>query len=160
MASPRPVSRRQVYLRVGRVRSYRPTCPTFIPDPGKSRMAHPFIDLIGLRFEERRPGYSRCTLAVSEKHLNPHGVVHGAVAFALADTGMGAALFPTLSPGEICATVEIKISYFKPVVSGALSCVTEMVNRGKKLLWILVVLLLPLLGLIIWFIAGPRGGKG
>ena len=95
-------------------------------------MTHPFIDLIGLRFDERRPGYSRCTLAVSEKHLNPHGVVHGAVAFALADTGMGAALFPTLSPGEICATIEIKISYFKPVVSGALSCVTEIVNRGKK----------------------------
>ena len=45
-------------------------------------MTHPFIDLIGLRFQERRPGYSRCTLAVSEKHLNPHGVVHGAVAFA------------------------------------------------------------------------------
>jgi len=29
----------------------------------------------------------------------------------------------------------------------------------KKLVWILVVLLLPLLGLIIWFFAGPRGGK-
>jgi acyl-CoA thioesterase len=95
-------------------------------------MTHPFIDLIGLRFEEQRPGYSRCTLAVSEKHFNPHGVVHGAVTFALADTGMGAALFPTLSAGEICATIEIKISYFKPVASGALSCVTEIVNRGKK----------------------------
>jgi acyl-CoA thioesterase len=95
-------------------------------------MDHPFADLIDLRFEERRPGYSRCTLAVSEKHLNPHGVVHGAVAYALADTGMGAALFPTLSPGELCATIEIKISYFKPVASGALRCDTEIVNRGKK----------------------------
>jgi acyl-CoA thioesterase len=95
-------------------------------------MVHPFADLIDLRFEERRPGYSRCTLAVSEKHLNPHGVVHGAVAYALADTGMGAALFPTLSQGELCATIEIKISYFKPVASGALRCDTEIVNRGKK----------------------------
>jgi len=95
-------------------------------------MTHPFIDLIGLRFEERRAGYSRCTLAVSEKHHNPNGVVHGAVPYALADTGMGAALFPTLSPGEICATIEIKISYFRPVVSGTLSCVTEIVNRGRK----------------------------
>jgi acyl-CoA thioesterase len=96
-------------------------------------MAHPFADLIDLRFEERRAGYSRCTLAVSEKHLNPHGVVHGAVAFALADTGMGAALFPTLSPGELCATIEIKISYFKPVASGALRCDTEILTRGKKI---------------------------
>jgi succinate dehydrogenase/fumarate reductase cytochrome b subunit len=33
-------------------------------------------------------------------------------------------------------------------------------SNGKKLLWILIVLLLPLLGLIIWFVAGPRGAKG
>lgn len=33
------------------------------------------------------------------------------------------------------------------------------ISNGKKLIWILVVLLLPLLGLIIWFFAGPRGGK-
>lgn len=31
--------------------------------------------------------------------------------------------------------------------------------NGKKLLWILLVLLLPVLGAIIWFFAGPRGGK-
>ena len=32
-------------------------------------------------------------------------------------------------------------------------------EMGMKLLWILLVVLLPLLGLIIWFVAGPRGGK-
>src|SRR5688572_3749529 len=32
-------------------------------------------------------------------------------------------------------------------------------SNGKKLLWTLLVLLLPLLGLIIWFFLGPRGGK-
>jgi len=29
-------------------------------------------------------------------------------------------------------------------------------SNGKKLVWILVVLLLPLLGLILWFFLGPR----
>jgi Phospholipase_D-nuclease N-terminal len=33
------------------------------------------------------------------------------------------------------------------------------VSNGKKLVWILVVLLLPLLGLILWFFAGPRDGR-
>ena len=32
-------------------------------------------------------------------------------------------------------------------------------GMGAKLLWILLVVMLPLLGLIIWFVAGPRGGK-
>jgi hypothetical protein len=30
-------------------------------------------------------------------------------------------------------------------------------SNEKKLLWILVVLLLPLLGLVLWFFLGPRG---
>ena len=33
------------------------------------------------------------------------------------------------------------------------------VSNEKKLLWTLVVLLLPLLGLILWFFLGPRGGR-
>ena len=31
------------------------------------------------------------------------------------------------------------------------------VSNEKKLLWILVVALLPLLGLILWYFLGPRG---
>lgn len=30
-------------------------------------------------------------------------------------------------------------------------------DTPRKVLWIALVLLLPLLGVIIWFIAGPRG---
>jgi len=33
------------------------------------------------------------------------------------------------------------------------------VSNEKKLLWVLVVLLLPLLGLILWFFLGPRDGR-
>ena len=31
------------------------------------------------------------------------------------------------------------------------------VSTGKKVLWIVLVLLLPILGLILWFLLGPRG---
>jgi len=94
-------------------------------------MPHPFAELIELRVDEQRAGFSKLSLAVTRDHLNPHGVVHGAVVYAMADTGMGAALYPTLAEGEICATIEIKINYFKPIITGRLSCVTEIVNRGK-----------------------------
>jgi acyl-CoA thioesterase len=96
-------------------------------------MHHPFARLIGLIIEEQRSGFSRCKLEVTEHHFNPHKVVHGAVIYALADTGMGAALYPTLAEGEICATIEVKINYFKPVASGLITCITEIVNRGKTL---------------------------
>jgi acyl-CoA thioesterase len=96
-------------------------------------MSNPFAESIDLRCAQQGPGFSRLELTVSAEHLNPHRVVHGAVVFAMADTGMGHALYPTLAEGEICATIEIKINYFKPVAEGELSCVTELVNRGKRI---------------------------
>lgn len=32
-------------------------------------------------------------------------------------------------------------------------------SNEKKLIWILVVVLLPLLGLILWYFLGPRQGR-
>jgi acyl-CoA thioesterase len=96
-------------------------------------MPHPFADLIALHTDETGPGHSRLRLTVGPQHLNPHQVVHGAVVYAMADTGMGAALYPTLGVDEICATIEIKINYFKPIAQGELSCVTTLVNRGKTI---------------------------
>src|SRR5205807_824014 len=67
----------------------------------------PFLDHIGLVVREHEPGSSTCSLTVAPFHFNSSGLVHGAVIFALADTGMGAALMGTLEAGETCATVEL-----------------------------------------------------
>ncbi len=40
-----------------------------------------------------------------------------------------------------------------------INIVQSSASNGKKLLWVLLVLLLPLLGLILWFFLGPRGSK-
>ncbi|PTN35340.1 PLDc N-terminal domain-containing protein [Desulfonatronum sp. SC1] len=32
-------------------------------------------------------------------------------------------------------------------------------STGSKVFWIVLILLLPLIGLIIWFLAGPRGSR-
>lgn len=94
-------------------------------------MKHPYAELIGLQIDEMAAGHSRCSLTVSERLLNPHGVVHGAAIYSLADSGMGAALYPSLDEGEICATIEIKLNYYKAVKDGELYCVTRVINRGK-----------------------------
>jgi hypothetical protein len=38
-----------------------------------------------------------------------------------------------------------------------MNVIQSSASTGSKVLWIVLVLLLPLLGLIIWFFAGPRG---
>lgn len=93
---------------------------------------HPFADLLG--FEITTRGDGRCTseLMAAESHLNPHGSVHGAVLYALADTGMGGALSSLLDAGERCSTIEIKINYFRPARPGRLRCETAVVHKGRR----------------------------
>ncbi|MEE3636151.1 PLDc N-terminal domain-containing protein [Pseudomonas defluvii] len=38
-----------------------------------------------------------------------------------------------------------------------INVIKSSVGTGPKVLWVLLILLLPVLGLIIWAIAGPRG---
>ena len=40
------------------------------------------------------------------------------------------------------------------------SVVGSAVSTGGKVLWILLILMLPVLGLIVWLIAGPRPIRG
>ena len=35
--------------------------------------------------------------------------------------------------------------------------VQSKASTGAKVIWIVLILLLPILGLIIWFVAGPKG---
>jgi hypothetical protein len=32
-------------------------------------------------------------------------------------------------------------------------------STGKKVFWIVLVLVLPLIGFVVWFLAGPKSGK-
>jgi acyl-CoA thioesterase len=94
---------------------------------------HPFAELIGLKFTKSKKGYSECVLEINERLLNPHKVVHGGVVYSMADTGMGAALYPLLDEDELCATVEIKIAYFAAIASGILVCKTKVIHKGKRI---------------------------
>ncbi|MFW9968804.1 MAG: PaaI family thioesterase [Candidatus Odinarchaeota archaeon] len=97
----------------------------------KSKGFHPFGDLIGFEFIKLEKGYSQCVLQINKNHFNPHKTVHGAVMYSMADTGMGGALYTLLERGESCATIEIKIVYFKAVKEGKITCDTNVIHRGK-----------------------------
>ncbi|NVM01979.1 MAG: PaaI family thioesterase [Candidatus Helarchaeota archaeon] len=101
--------------------------------PIDSKEFHSFGDLIGLKFTEVKKGYSQCVIDVNKKLFNPHNVLHGGVLYSMADTGMGGAVYPYLEKGELCATVEIKITYFSAVKSGKVVCDTQVIHKRKKI---------------------------
>ena len=97
---------------------------------------NPFADHVGFGMEIATDGQSTARLPIRPEHLNPNGVLHGAVLYAMADSGMGAAVSPTLAAGELCATIEIKMTYFKAIVRGDVVCRTQLVNRGKRVAYL------------------------
>jgi acyl-CoA thioesterase len=72
-------------------------------------------------------------LDVVPELLNPHGVLHGGAVYVMVDYSMGGATMAVLPPGEICATIEIKISYLATVRGGKLTCEPEIIKRGRNI---------------------------
>jgi acyl-CoA thioesterase len=87
---------------------------------------------LGFRVE-RAEGTARVLIDCDERHFNPNGVVHGAVVFALVDTGMGAATMSLVGEGAACATIEIQLRYLSPVFAGPLCAEVRVVKAGKRI---------------------------
>jgi len=97
-------------------------------DPGVG----PIAALLGIRRTSMADGRSVFELAVAPHHMNPHGVVHGGVIYTLVDFAMGGALTSVLDRGERCATLEVKINYLVPAVSGDLRAEAYVVSRSRR----------------------------
>ncbi len=81
---------------------------------------------------ENRDGHSIAVLEISDVHLNPNGVVHGAVPFTMMDTAMGGAVMNTVDDGRRCATIEMQTRYHRPVAAGTLTATAEVVTAGRR----------------------------
>ena len=91
-----------------------------------------FAELVGFEVFSENDGTGKGHLIISERHLNPNGVVHGGALFALIDTAMGASLMQRLEEGEICATVQISMNYLRPVVAGVVQCEARVGSKGRR----------------------------
>lgn len=70
---------------------------------------------------------------VNESHLQVHGVVHGGVLAALADTAGGLASYMACPPGTRVATIEMKINYLEAVEGGSVTAEANVVRVGRHI---------------------------
>jgi len=63
-------------------------------------------------------GATTLALDLEQKHMSRASRAHGGVLFTLLDSALGRAILENLPEGRGCATVEIKINYFRPVQRG------------------------------------------
>ncbi|HWM73778.1 MAG TPA: PaaI family thioesterase [Nocardioides sp.] len=83
---------------------------------------------------EAEPGRVSFTLAPSEFHLNPFGLVPGGVLAALIDTAMGCAVHSLLPVGAGYVTSELNVRFLRStgVGTGALVCTGEVLKPGRR----------------------------
>lgn len=97
--------------------------------------AHPLHRALGLRLEERRPGFAR--VAIEPGPLTQGGVgggMHGGVLAALVDVATLAALFTEHHPDQQPAgTADLNITYLRPATGARVVAEGEVVKRGRQL---------------------------
>jgi uncharacterized protein (TIGR00369 family) len=93
----------------------------------------PYFQLLSMTVADLGEGTSRLEIALSEKHLQPFGMVHGGVFSSLIDASAFWAVFPLLAEGQGLTTVEIKLNYLSPARKGRMIAVGQCLKLGKTL---------------------------
>jgi uncharacterized protein (TIGR00369 family) len=93
----------------------------------------PFAQLIGIEVEEIDKGSARLGLSIRHEHTQINGVAHGGVIASLIDTATAFAIISLLAPKERVTTVDLTISYLRPVTSGRVAARAKVVRAGRRL---------------------------
>ena len=90
---------------------------------------------LGARISEAEPGRVVLELEAGPQHRHGGGVVQGGVITQIADAAMGMSLGTLQVDGVWNTTVELKINFLRPVISGrirAVGRVVEMKRSGEQ----------------------------
>ncbi|MDQ6653607.1 MAG: PaaI family thioesterase, partial [Acidobacteriota bacterium] len=93
----------------------------------------PFARLLGIELEHVGTGTATLVLEVRKELTQNHGVVHGGAIASLIDTATAFAIISVLPTGEKVTTVDLTISYLRPVTGGRLKAVAKVLRSGRRL---------------------------
>ena len=94
----------------------------------------PYFELISMKIREIGVGYSLIETDLDKKHLQPFDLVHGGVFASLIDTAASWALFYGIEDQHAGLTsVDLKLNFLAPAVSGKLITKGRQIKMGKTL---------------------------
>ena len=94
----------------------------------------PFAKLLGISLTQIDSGTATLKMPVRKQLTQNHGVVHGGAMASLIDSATAFAIISLLEPQEKVTTVDLTISYLRPVMNGTLNCEAKVVRSGRRLL--------------------------
>ena len=94
----------------------------------------PFAKLLGIKLDSVEPGLASLSLDIRDEFKQNAGVVHGGVIAALIDSAMAFAIVPLLKSDETTTTVDLTISYLRPLRSGTAVATARVLRSGGRLI--------------------------
>jgi uncharacterized protein (TIGR00369 family) len=89
-------------------------------------------ELLGFDVVSVHDGRAIFRLDVRPRHKQIHGVVHGGILAALADTTAAIAAYTVVPRGVELATLELKINYLEPVPGGRVKADARVLRKGRN----------------------------
>ncbi len=93
----------------------------------------PFAKLLELELENVDSGTATLAVNVRKELTQNQGLVHGGAIASLIDTATAFAILSVIGPKDRVTTVDLTISYLRPVSSGRLQAVAKVVRSGRRL---------------------------
>ena len=101
---------------------------------GKALDSVPYAHFLGLELDEVSSGTATLGLNLRKELMQNHGVVHGGAIASLIDSATAFAIISLLAPKEKVTTVDLTISYLRPLTRGRITAVAKVVRAGRRLL--------------------------
>ena len=93
-----------------------------------------FGQMLGIQLEKAERGMATMSFEVTDSLKQVNGVVHGGAIASLIDTATAFAIIPLLKEEETASTIELSISYLRPLIAGKVTCSALVRREGKRLI--------------------------
>lgn len=94
----------------------------------------PFAKFLGIELEEIDAGVATLSFEIKPELKQNHGVVHGGAIASLIDSATAFAIISLLPTDEHATTVDLTISYLRPLTGGRAKAVARVIRSGKRLI--------------------------
>jgi len=94
----------------------------------------PFARFLGIELDEIDAGVATLSFEIKPELKQNHGVVHGGAIASLIDSATAFAIISLLPTDEHATTVDLTISYLRPLTEGRARAVARVIRSGKRLI--------------------------
>ena len=108
--------------------------PEYIDKVNQLVNRSPYFSLLSMKISKVGAGFSELEIDLAEKHLQPFGFVHGGVYASIIDAAAFWSLYYDIDDQDTgVTTVDLKLNYLAPAVSGKLIAKGCQIKMGKTL---------------------------